>query len=74
MDLAIEEVCIHLIWSKQPFAADLRVIGTALKAITDLERIADHAVNIAERVAFLLPGDYQHLAHSHVTDFTPTIS
>jgi phosphate transport system protein len=174
MDLSIEEECIHLIWSQQPVAADLRVIGTALKAITDLERIgdhavdiakiaielaqsvppppatdlprlaeaalkvlddalmafagqsmdlvhqtiqeddlvdsyyrsacsdldaatnddpshaihynrlsivalyleriADHAVNIAERVAFLLTGDYRHLAHSHVADSTPNIS
>jgi phosphate transport system protein len=174
MDLAIEEDCIHLIWSQQPVAADLRVIGTALKAITDLERIgdhavdiakiarelndsvpappatdlprlaeaslrvldeairafasrsmelveraitgddevdglyaraladldgatvrdpahavqynrlslvalyleriADHAVNIAERVAYLLTGDYKHLAHSHVTDSTLKIS
>jgi phosphate transport system protein len=48
MDLSIEEECITLIWSQQPVAADLRVIGTVLKAITDLERIGDHAVDIAK--------------------------
>jgi phosphate transport system protein len=174
MDLSIEEECITIIWSQQPVAADLRVIGAALKVITDLERIgdhavdiakiarelnetvpappatdlprladaalkvlddallafarqsfelveqavagddrvddyylatradldaaanrdpshaihynrlsivalyleriADHAVNIAERVAFLLTGDYRHLAHSHVADSTQNIS
>jgi phosphate transport system protein len=47
LDLQIEEQCIHLLWSQQPVAADLRVVGTAMKAITDLERIGDHAVDIA---------------------------
>jgi phosphate transport system protein len=46
--LTIEEECIRLIALQQPIARDLRVITTVLKTITDLERIADHAVNIAE--------------------------
>src|ERR1700744_4749647 len=33
---------------QQPIARDLRVIGTAMKVITDLERIGDHAVDIAK--------------------------
>lgn len=47
LDLGIEEQCLHLLWSQQPVAADLRIVGTAMKAITDLERIGDHAVDIA---------------------------
>ena len=43
----IEQQCIHLIALQQPIAKDLRVIATVLKIITDLERIGDHAVNIA---------------------------
>jgi phosphate transport system protein len=46
--LEIEESCLRLIALQQPMASDLRIIGTALKMITDLERIADHAVDIAK--------------------------
>jgi phosphate transport system protein len=48
LTLKIEEDCIRLIALQQPLALDLRVITTVLKTTTDLERIADHAVNIAE--------------------------
>lgn len=44
----IEDDCIRLIALQQPLARDLRVITTVLKTATDLERIADHATNIAE--------------------------
>lgn len=44
----IEEDCIRLIALQSPIAKDLRIITTVLKMITDLERIADHATNIAE--------------------------
>ncbi len=44
----IEDDCIRLIALQQPIAKDLRVITTALKTASDLERIADHATNIAE--------------------------
>lgn len=46
----IEEKCIHLIALQQPIAKDLRMISATLKIITDLERIGDHGVNIAEVV------------------------
>lgn len=46
--LKIEEGCLRLIALQQPMASDLRVIGMALKIATDLERIADHAVDIAK--------------------------
>jgi phosphate transport system protein len=48
LDLAIEAHCMRLIALQAPVGRDLRLVGTALKAITDLERIGDHAVDIAK--------------------------
>lgn len=44
----IEADCIRMIALQQPLAKDLRIVTTVLKTVTDLERIADHATNIAE--------------------------
>jgi phosphate transport system protein len=49
LDVEIDEECIRLIALRQPKAGDLRSIITAMKITTDLERIGDLAVNIAER-------------------------
>lgn len=46
--LEIENKCLMMLALQQPMAGDLRTIATALKLVTDLERIADHAVDIAE--------------------------
>lgn len=51
MELAIDERCIRMLALRQPAASDLRFIAAALKMVTDLERIGDLAVNMAERVA-----------------------
>jgi phosphate transport system protein len=48
LDIDIETRCMTLLALQQPMARDLRKIGTALKVITDLERIGDHAVDIAK--------------------------
>ncbi|WP_284641106.1 phosphate signaling complex protein PhoU [Paenibacillus silviterrae] len=56
MMLAIEEKCVRLIALQQPMASDLRIIGMAMKISTDLERIADHAVDIA-KIALRLAGE-----------------
>ncbi len=48
MEHAIEDKCLKLIALQAPMAKDLRFIATALKIITDLERIADHAVDISK--------------------------
>lgn len=48
MELEIENHCFRLLALQQPMARDLRIISTALKIITDLERIADHASDIAK--------------------------
>jgi phosphate transport system protein len=47
MEIDIEEACIQLLALQQPLASDLRLITSALKISNDLERIGDHAVNIA---------------------------
>ncbi len=44
----IENLCLKLLLQPQPVARDLRVISAALKMITDMERIGDHAVDISE--------------------------
>lgn len=49
LDVQVDEECIRLLALKQPMGKDLRFITTAMKITTDLERIADNAVNIAER-------------------------
>lgn len=48
MEKAIESRCLRLLMRQQPVARDLRAISTALKIITDMERIGDHASDIAE--------------------------
>ncbi|MCX7950321.1 MAG: phosphate signaling complex protein PhoU [Clostridiales bacterium] len=48
LEIIIEKECLNLIALQQPLAKDLRRIAAALKIITDLERIGDHAVNIAK--------------------------
>ncbi len=49
LDVQIDEECIRLLALKQPMGKDLRFITTAMKITSDLERIGDNAVNIAER-------------------------
>ena len=49
----IEETCMKLLLRQQPVARDLRMISTALKLITDMERIGDHAADISELAIML---------------------
>jgi phosphate transport system protein len=49
-DVEVDEQCVELLALNQPAASDLRFITTAMKIVTDLERIGDQAVNIAQRV------------------------
>jgi phosphate transport system protein len=48
MEVEIEEQCINLLALQQPMARDLRMLTSALKIANDLERVGDHAVNIAQ--------------------------
>lgn len=54
----IERRCLRLLLSQQPVANDLRMISSALKMITDMERIGDHAADISELTMRLLGQDY----------------
>ena len=44
----IEQLCLKLLLQQQPVAKDLRLISSALKMVTDMERIGDHATDISE--------------------------
>jgi len=53
MELELDEACINLLALHQPVARDLRLITMTMRISNDLERIGDHAVNIAEAVSHL---------------------
>ena len=48
MEVGIEEDCIDLLALQQPMARDLRMLVAAIKIANDLERVGDHAVNLAQ--------------------------
>lgn len=49
----IEKECLRIIQREQPVAKDLRFITSVLKTVTDLERIGDHAADIAKMTIFM---------------------
>jgi phosphate transport system protein len=53
LEIEIDDLCLRILAKRQPVASDLRLITTALKLVTDLERIGDACVNICERVVEL---------------------
>jgi len=55
-EVRIEEECLKILALHQPVARDLRFVVAVLKINNDLERIGDHATNIAEDVAYLVDG------------------
>lgn len=54
----IENLCFKLLLQQQPVARDLRVISAALKMVTDMERIGDHAADISEVTIQLIRSGY----------------
>ena len=54
----IENLCLKLLLRQQPVARDLRVISSALKMISDMERIGDQAKDIAEISRFITGSNY----------------
>ena len=54
----IEALCLRLLLQQQPVAKDLRLISAALKMITDMERIGDHAEDISELTVLLAGSPY----------------
>ncbi len=63
----IEALCLKLLLQQQPVARDLRLISAALKMITDMERIADQAVDIAE-ITLQLAGSVYIKELVHIPD------
>lgn len=60
----IEHLCLKLLLEQQPVAGDLRIISSALKMITDMERIGDHAADISELTILMAKESYiKHLEH-----------
>jgi phosphate transport system protein len=58
MDIDIEHSCMHLIAQQQPMGSDLRIIGSTMKVIADVERIGDYAVDIAKIAIDLADTEY----------------
>ena len=54
----IERLCLKLLLQQQPVARDLRQISAALKMITDMERIGDHAADISEMTVWIHGENY----------------
>jgi phosphate transport system protein len=53
LEVQVDEMAIRLLALQQPMARDLRFITTAMRISNDLERVGDHAVNIAQDVKYL---------------------
>ena len=71
----IEEECLKILALHQPVAVDLRRVATIVKINSDLERMADLAVNIAERALALAQGPEVHVPATfrQMTDLTNTM-
>ena len=66
MERSIESHCLKLLLQQQPVAKDLRIISTALKMITDMERIGDNAEDIAEITKILVNQKFiKDIVHIH---------
>ena len=64
----IESICMKLLLEQQPVARDLRVISSALKMISDMERIGDQAYDIAEIAKFIKNSNVK--SKIHIKDMT----
>lgn len=61
----IENTCFNLLIQQQPVARDLRTVTAAMKMVTDMERIGDHAADISEMT--ILMGESSHIKEiSHI--------
>lgn len=79
-EVKVEKGAIDLLALYQPAASDLRMITTIIKANSDFERIADCAVNVAQRLPFLSqspgyqpPGDLRAMGHGVLSILRETI-
>lgn len=65
LERSIEARCLSIILRQQPVAGDLRVVSSALKVVTDLERIGDHASDIAELI-LRIKGEHVYHVVRHI--------
>ncbi len=72
MEKLIESKCLSIILRQQPVAKDLRIVSTALKMVTDMERIGDHAADISELV-LRLDGDYVFNIIEHIPPMSEVV-
>ena len=63
----IENHCMSLLMRQQPVARDLRTISSAMKMVTDLQRIGDQAANIAEIALLLADGKHNEVPEDIAT-------
>lgn len=63
MERDIENLCMRLLLQQQPVARDLRIISSALKMISDMERIGDQAADIAEIVKYMAEREIPNAQH-----------
>ena len=63
---AIESLCMKLLLRQQPVAGDLRTVSSALKMISDMERIGDQAADIAETLCYITDSEAE--SKSHITE------
>ena len=81
MERSIEGLCMKLILQQQPVARDLRTISSALKMITDMERIGDQAADIAnlikyceiDRAGVQCRNDIAHMAEAAIKMVTASV-
>ena len=73
MERSIEHLCLKLLLQQQPVARDLRTISSALKMISDMERIGDQATDIAE-IAQFIQGRHEQTNETLHTMATAAIS
>ena len=71
MEREIESLCLKLLLQQQPVARDLRLISSALKMISDMERIGDQAFDIAELTAYINDAS-RGFCREHITVMTDT--
>lgn len=70
-EIDIDEACLLILAKRQPMASDLRFVTLAMKMVTDLERIADLAVNICERALDLAKAKV--IVHPQIPEMTSAV-
>lgn len=71
MQISIDNECTLVLVRRQPAASDLRLVLAVIRAASDLERIGDHASNLAEYVIYLVEGT--DVRHQHIDRIAASI-